>query len=345
MMTTSSRLLALLSLLQARRTWPGEALAERLGVTTRTVRRDVDRLRELDYRINAIKGPDGGYRLDAGAQLPPMLFDDEQAVALAVALRSAAAGGVEIGEAAQRALATVAQLMPSRLRHRIDAVQFTGTAGPASVEPAVLVTVSDAVARRMTLRFDDARADGPPRRVQPYEIVARGGRWYLVAWDLDRADWRIFRLDRMTPRTPLGPPFEPRPLPTGDAATFLAARFKGSGSEDRWPCVGTFEIDLPVARVAPWVREGRVVAVGEERSRVTAGSWSWAGMLAEVLRFEAPFRLLEPPELLAASRTAARRLHEAGSPAGADPASPTGATAPIDPRRGRDHHETGHAAR
>src|SRR3954468_12214830 len=149
MSTPSSRLLALLSLLQARRDWPGQVLADRLDVSPRTVRRDVDRLRELGYPIAATKGPDGGYRLDAGAHLPPLLFDDEQAVALALALQTAAAGGAGVGEAAGRALSTVRQVMPSRLRHQIDALQVTAVrpgAGPTTdVDPALLVRLADAV--------------------------------------------------------------------------------------------------------------------------------------------------------------------------------------------------------
>ncbi|RPK79860.1 Bifunctional ligase/repressor BirA [Streptomyces sp. ADI98-10] len=215
---TSARLLALLSLLQARRDWPGRLLAERLEVSPRTVRRDVDRLRELGYPIAAFKGPDGGYRLDAGAQLPPLLFDDDQAVALAVALRTAAATGAGIGEAAARALTTVRQVMPARLRHRVDALQVTavertGEQSRPQADPRVLVTLSAAVHACEVLRFDHSPAYVPPtadaapavRRVEPHRLVTWGGRWYLVAWDLDREDWRTFRADRITPRAPTAP--------------------------------------------------------------------------------------------------------------------------------------------
>ena len=202
---TSARLLSLLSLLQARRDWPGALLAERLAVSPRTVRRDVDRLRELGYPIAAVKGPDGGYRLDAGTRLPPLLFDDDQAVALAVALQIAAVSGAGIGEAAARALTTVRQVMPARLRHRVDALRVTAverpTARPAPpVDSEVLVAVGAAVHAHEVLRFDygDDGA-GPPRRVEPHHLVTWAGRWYLVAWDLDRADWRTFRVDRIRP--------------------------------------------------------------------------------------------------------------------------------------------------
>ncbi|MET0702698.1 MAG: HTH domain-containing protein, partial [Mycobacterium sp.] len=194
MPTTSARLLSLLSLLQARRDRPGALLAERLEISPRTVRRDVDRLRGLGYAIVAVKGPDGGYRLDAGAELPPLLFDDDQAVALAVALQTAGLTGAGIEEAAARALNTVRQVMPVRLRHHIDSLRFTAVEPPSigarpQVDSAVLMTVSAAVRAREVLRFDYAGADAP-RRVEPQHLVTWGGRWYLVAWDLDRSDWR-----------------------------------------------------------------------------------------------------------------------------------------------------------
>ena len=236
MQKTSARLLELLSLLQARRDWPGALLAERLGISPRTVRRDVDRLRELGYPIVATKGPDGGYRLDAGTRLPPLLFDDEQAVALAVALQIATTTGAGIEEAAARALTTVRQVMPARLRHRIDALQITAVeryAPDPRVDSGVLVSVGAAVQAGEVLRFDyaspgDGGAPGPPRRVEPHHLVTWGGRWYLVSWDLDRGDWRTFRAYRITPRIPTGPRFAPRELPGGDVAAFVVSRFSGS---------------------------------------------------------------------------------------------------------------------
>jgi predicted DNA-binding transcriptional regulator YafY len=310
-------MLSLLSLLQTRRDWPGQTLADRLGVTSRTVRRDVDRLRELGYRIAATKGPDGGYRLDAGSELPPLLFDDEQAVAIAVALQSAASSGVDISEASERALATVRQVMPSRLRHRIDGIRFSSATGGERVDPAVIEAVSAAVRDRLTLRFDygagdadDERDAGPARRTEPHGLVARNARWYLVAWDLDRGDWRVFRLDRMSPRVPTGPRFAPRSVPTGDAGSFVDARAKGSDA-GRWPCIGRVELDLPARAVAPWMEDGQVEPITEGTSRVTLGSWSWAGLLAQVLRFDAPFRIVDPPELRAAARELAGRLGSA----------------------------------
>jgi predicted DNA-binding transcriptional regulator YafY len=320
MLETSARLLRLLSLLQARRDWPGEALAARLEVSPRTVRRDVDRLRELGYPVRATKGPDGGYRLDAGSDLPPLLFDDEQAVAVAVALQTAATGVAGIEEAALRALATVRQVMPSRLRHRIDALRITAVQpGPATQDrPAMdteqLVAIGTAVRAREVLRFDytspaapaggdDAEAPRPPRRAEPHHLVTWRGRWYLIAWDLDRDDWRTFRVDRMTPRIPTGPRFTPRELPARDVATYVAERFWGG----TWPCQGEAILHAPAAEIAPWVRGQAVVEeLGSDRCRIMAGSWSWERLAGWFAMFGVPMEIVGPDEL----REGARQLGE-----------------------------------
>ncbi|MEX0159758.1 MULTISPECIES: helix-turn-helix transcriptional regulator [unclassified Microbacterium] len=306
---SSSRMLALLSLLQTQRDWPGQVLADRLDVTPRTVRRDVGRLRELGYRISAIKGPDGGYRLAAGSELPPLLFDDEQAVAIAVALQSVPATGIDIDEGAARALAAVRQVMPSRLRHRVDGIRFTGVENETRVDPAVLEAVSAAVRDRHVLRFDYGDHDRPARRTEPHAVVAREGRWYLLAWDLEADDWRTFRLDRMNPRIPTGPAFTPRELAAADAQTYLAARAKGSDAEDRWPCIGELVLDLPTYEVAQWIgRDGTVEPIDDVSCRVTVGSWSWVGILASIARFDAPFTVVGPPALADAARTLTGRF-------------------------------------
>ncbi|MGW7069089.1 helix-turn-helix transcriptional regulator [Streptomyces sp. NPDC054855] len=328
---TSGRLLSLLSLLQARRDWPGALLAERLGVSARTVRRDVDRLRELGYPVVAVKGPDGGYRLDAGADLPPLLFDDEQAVALAVALQMAATSGAGIEEAAARALTTVRQVMPGRLRRRIDTFQVTAVERPSvppnpQVAGHVLMALSAAVHAREVLRFDYAPVsppgatgtDGagpPPRRVQPHHLVTWGSRWYLVAWDLDREDWRTFRADRITPRVPTGPRFTPREVPGGDVAAFVAGRFQGFDGSGDWPCRGEVILDLPAAVVSRYSREGIVEELGPDRCRLVLGSWSWAGLAAAIGRFDADIEVIGPSELNAACAHLARRYADAASPA------------------------------
>lgn len=319
MATPTSRLLTLLSLLQARRDWPGALLAERLDISHRTVRRDVDRLREMGYRIEATMGPDGGYRLDAGEQLPPLLFDDDQVIALAVALRSAPLLGAGTEEAALRALTTVRQVMPSRLRHRVDALDFTtlgrrastGSSGTGTdtVTPDVLIALSTAARAHEVLRFDYG-SDASPRRVEPHHLVASNGRWYLVAWDLDREAWRIFRADRVTPRIPTGPRFSPREVPGGDAATFVSARFKGSAERNDWPCTGTVVVHLPASDVAPFAADGLVTDLGDGRCTLVSGSWSWVALAAALGRFDARIDVVEPPELAAAFGTLAVRNAE-----------------------------------
>ncbi|TFC20829.1 helix-turn-helix transcriptional regulator [Cryobacterium glucosi] len=320
MTTTTARLLKLLSLLQTRRDWPGALLAERLDISHRTVRRDVDRLRELGYRIQATMGPDGGYRLDAGSELPPLLFDDDQVVALAVALQMAVVTGAGIEEAALRALTTVRQVMPSRLRHRLDALDFTTVPrpgdGPAvEVSADVLLALSAAVRAREVLRFDYASAEPggddtgprPPRRVEPHHLVTSHGRWYLVAWDLERDDWRIFRADRITPRTPTGPRFTARELPGRDAKGYVSARFKGSAETNAWPCTGTVVLHLDARAVLPFAGDGVVESLGPDQCRFTAGSWSWVALAASLNRFDTDIDVVGPPELTEAfARLAAR---------------------------------------
>ncbi|WAU83293.1 WYL domain-containing protein [Streptomyces sp. Qhu-G9] len=323
---TSARLLSLLSLLQARRDWPGALLAERLGISARTVRRDVDRLRELGYPVVAVKGPDGGYRLDAGTELPPLLFDDEQAVALQIATVT----GAGIEEAATRALATVRQVMPARLRHRIDTLRITAVERPAArpepqVDSSVLMTLSAAVHACEVLRFDyapasppgvddESPAPAPPRRVQPHHLVARSGRWYLVAWDLDREDWRTFRADRITPRIPTGPRFSPRELPAEDVAAFVTGRFRGSdGSDDDWPCRGEVILGLPATAVSRHMPDGAVETLGADRCRLVLGSWSWAALAATVGRFDADIEVVGPAELRDAFAHLARRYADAAA--------------------------------
>ncbi|MFC9241794.1 helix-turn-helix transcriptional regulator [Streptomyces decoyicus] len=308
MQKTSSRLLALLSLLQMRRGWSGEDLAERLDVTPRTVRRDIDRLRELGYPITAFKGPAGGYRLDAGGQLPPLLFDDGQAVALAVALQTAATG-TTIAEDAAGALTMIRQVMPSRLRHRIDMLRITAVHPPenggdaSQVDTQVFTDLSSAIHAREELRFDYAQdrtaaTEQQRRRVQPHHLVTWRRRWYLLAWDLDRDDWRTFRVDRIHPRTPTGPRFTPRELPGGDVPAFITSRFRGSdGTTTDWPCQGEVVLDLPATAVAPFTQDGIVEELGPDRCRLALGSWSWTGLAATIGRFDADIEVIGPPEL------------------------------------------------
>ncbi|MEV7329733.1 transcriptional regulator [Micromonospora sp. NPDC093244] len=313
---TSARLLALLSLLQARRDWPGTLLADRLDISLRTVRRDIDRLRELGYPIVAVKGPDGGYRLGAGTELPPLLFDDEQAVALTVALQVAATTSGGLADAAARALNTVHQVMPTRLRNRVEALHVTSVERPsarptAPVDGELLLALGAAVHAHEVLRFDYGSADGPARRVEPHHVVTWDGRWYLIAWDLDRADWRTFRVDRMTLRTPNGPRFVPRELPGADVASYLVGTFRGADAGGGWPCRGTVILDLPAATVALYTRDGIIEEAGPGRCRLTLGSWSWPSLAATLARYDADIDVVGPSELTDAFAHLGRRFARA----------------------------------
>jgi predicted DNA-binding transcriptional regulator YafY len=321
-----SRMLELLSLLQVRREWAGDVLAERLQVSARTVRRDVERLRDLGYRVESVRGPAGGYRLGAGSDLPPLLFDDEQAVAIALALAVAPASGADIGEAAMRALETIRQVMPPRLRHRVDAVRVDAvrvspTAADAVVDPEVLIAVNEATRNREVLRFDYERAwgpsagtdDRPARRVEPHAVVARAGRWYLLAWNPEVEDWSTFRIDRMRPRDPTRLGFAPREIPGGDPVEFLRARFRGSAGGAGWPCVGTAEIDAPLHRIGPFLDEDAAAEQIDARTtRLTMGSWSWRALAARFAGFDAEFRILGPVELKTAAVEVGARVSSAG---------------------------------
>jgi predicted DNA-binding transcriptional regulator YafY len=228
---TSARLLNLLSLLQTPREWPGSELAARLGVSLRTVRRDVERLRDLGYPVQATMGSIGGYRLVAGKAMPPLLLDDEEAVAIAVGLRTAAGHAVTgIEEASVRALGKLEQVMPSPLRHRVSALGRATepllTWERPTVDPEHLTALAAAVTNREQLRFSYRRHDGTDseRRVEPYKLVSAGRRWFLVGYDNDRGDWRVFRVDRISGSHPTGGRTMPRTLPAADAAAYVTGK-------------------------------------------------------------------------------------------------------------------------
>ncbi|NNH75099.1 YafY family transcriptional regulator [Nocardia uniformis] len=228
MTDTPARLLRLLSLLQTPREWPGSELAERLGVTDRTVRRDIDRLRDLGYPVEATLGVAGGYRLVAGAALPPLLLDDEEAVAIAVGLRAAAGSAVAgIEEASVRALAKLEQVLPTKLRRRVRVLATaTATLAPSTtpVDPEVLTTLAAAITNTERVRFAYRAASGAEsrRNVEPVGLVSSHRRWYLVCFDLDRNDWRSFRVDRIDRPQPTAARFSPRTLPAVDPAAYVA---------------------------------------------------------------------------------------------------------------------------
>jgi predicted DNA-binding transcriptional regulator YafY len=322
--STSTRTLRLLSLLQSRRYWPGTELARRLDVSPRTLRRDVDRLRELGYPIEAQRGVDGGYQLAAGTALPPLVVDDDEAVALALGLQAAAQGAVEgIAESSVRALAKVVQVMPARLRRRVEALGAMteraswGGAAPAGVDPAVLTAVALACRDSERLRFGYTAADGRPssRHVEPHRLVLLGRRWYLVGYDLTRQDWRSFRVDRLAGPAATGSRFRPRDLPAADAAAFVRA---GIGT-----VTATYEVDVVVEAPPAVVREriGRwstIEDIGATRCRVrmTADSLDWPVMALGAVG--ADFRVVAPPELLDRVRDWGRRFSQASPAARAD---------------------------
>lgn len=310
MLETAARLLRLLSLLQLHRDWSGTELADRLGVTTRTVRRDVDRLRELGYPVHALHGPTGGYRLGAGSTLPPLLLDDEEAVAVAVGLRTGATGGVAgIEEASLRALTKVEQVLPSRLRHRVGALGTSMVAVPAqrgpTVSAGVLTAISSAIRSAETLRFAYVGHNGAESRrsVEPHRLVTWGRRWYLVAWDTTRVDWRTFRVDRMSLRTPNGPRFTHRPPPDGDVTEYL----RRTTGFDVWPYRCRFLVQAPASSLEGRI-DGRITAVDESTCRVelATDSFELAALVAGM--FGADFEVESPPELVDHMRALAGRF-------------------------------------
>ncbi|MGK5631197.1 helix-turn-helix transcriptional regulator [Streptomyces sp. URMC 123] len=317
MLETSARLLRLLSLLQTHREWSGPDLAQRLGVTSRTVRRDVDRLRELGYPVHATPGTGGGYQLGAGAALPPLLLDDEEAVAVAIGLRSAAGGGIAgIEETSVRALAKLEQVLPTRLRRRVESLNtyavpmLRGHYGP-TVEAEVLTELSNACRDRERLRFayEDHTGAASRRIVEPHRLVFTERRWYLVAWDVDREDWRTFRVDRITPTPPHGPRFEPRQPPAEDLAAYVAQGVSTRAYSAR----ATVLLRAPLAEAAERVSpsSGVLEAVDEHTCRLRTGAMSLESLAFHVVLLGFDFEVIEPVELVDALREMAERLGRA----------------------------------
>lgn len=312
MLETSARLLRLLSLLQLPREWTGVDLAERLGVSGRTVRTDVQRLRSLGYPVVATRGNIGGYRLGAGAVLPPLLLDDDEAVAVTVGLRTANSGAIAgIEEASLRALAKLEQVLPSRLRRRVNALQTytvpvpSDATGP-SVDTSVLTTLAAVCRDRERLRFDYADHSGvvTVRAVEPYRLVSWGRRWYLFAWDVERDDWRTFRVDRMRPRVPTGPRFTSRDLPD-DVAAYVSSRVSAAAWRYRARVTVHAPAEIVADRVSPAV--GTVELVDEHTCVLHTGADTietlgvYLGLLGE------DFQVDGPPELVTYLRRLAGR--------------------------------------
>lgn len=312
----TGRALQLLSLLQTHRLWSGAELAARLEVTERTVRRDVDRLRVLGYPVDATTGTDGGYRLATGAHVPPLLLDDDEAVAVAVGLRSAAGEAIDgMEDSSLRALTKLERMLPDRLRRRVSALHSSvatmrrATDGDV-VDPDALSVLATACRDGEEVRFDYRRRDGDDRGrlVEPHQLVAVGRRWYLVAWDQRRDDWRTFRLDRLRDVRLAGRRFPAREIPEGDAATFVAHSL-GPRLRQR---VATLDIDAPVADVDDVLRwmDHTVVATDERRCRIELRGEDVGRLALSVARIAlaASVTVIEPADVADAVQRLATHL-------------------------------------
>jgi predicted DNA-binding transcriptional regulator YafY len=312
MSETTSRVLQLLGLLQSRRVWGGEELAERLGVTGRSVRRDVERLRDLGYPVHASKGHGGGYQLGAGAALPPLLLDPEEAVAMAVCLRVAAGGSVAgVGESALRALTKLDQVMPSRLRSQVAAIHdatTTLTHGQTDelVDPDVLMTLARACRdhEHVAAEYVDRGGTTTDRRLEPYQLVTTGRRWYLLCFDRDRDDWRSLRLDRMSEVAARGTTFRPREAP--DAAQYVRRAITASP----YRYVARVRYSAPKQAVAQCFSDAsaQIEEDGPHACVMTVGADDPERMVPWLAMPGVEFEVLEPPEVAAAVRTVAERL-------------------------------------
>jgi predicted DNA-binding transcriptional regulator YafY len=311
MLETSARLLQLLSLLQMRREWTGSALAERMSVTERTVRRDIGKLRNLGYPINASPGVAGGYQLGAGAQLPPLLLDDDEALAVALGLGAVTASPVAgVGEASLRALTKLEQVLPSRLRPKFTTLKnaVITLAGPtAAVDPEVLTGISGAIAERRVIGFRYAKADGESSRrlAEPYRLVDTGRRWYLVAFDTGRQDWRTFRVDRFESIPTARERFAPRPLPQPDLAAYVQQSI--TRSPYRFDVV--VRINAPLHSVADRIPPNIAVLTDDGGATLLrAGYDSLDYPLVQLAATGFAFEILEPAEFRQRAAELADRL-------------------------------------
>ena len=308
----TARMLRLLSLLQTHRFWPGGELAGELGVSERTLRRDVDRLRELGYPVAAARGAGGGYQLQAGSQLPPLLLDDDDAVAIAVGLRTAAGGTIAgIEDASVRAMAKLEQVLPPSLRRRVQALQDAiepAASWTATVDGGVLATIAQACRDRERLRFAYRRRDGEAseRTVEPHRLVAQERRWYLVAWDARRADWRTFRVDRISEPRGSGGRFAPRRPPGGDAVAFVRSSIRATPARHE-AVVTAFVAADELPREVTWFR-GEVEPIDERSCRIRTRADGLAWLTVHLAFLRCDYRIDGPPELVEHVRTHAERL-------------------------------------
>ena len=315
MTETSSRLLTLLSLLQARRDWPGGELADRLQVSPRTIRRDVERLRRLGYPVDSLTGPAGGYRLRAGAAMPPLLLEDDEAIAIAVGLRTAARASVTgIEETSVRALVKLEQVLPAHLRRRVRALQsatMTLPAGGPTVDPQILTLIAAACRDSELVRFAYRGRDGAAsrREVEPHSLVNLGRRWYLVAWDRGRRDWRTFRVDRLTGPASTGVRFPARTLPAKDAAAYVAESL--SAWPHRYEARVTLHAPVETIRRRIPAHWGSVEPIDDHTCEYRTGDDDLDWLALRIAMLGVDFDVHEPPELGEHLRVVARRLERA----------------------------------
>lgn len=347
MAETTSRILSLLSLLQTHRQWPGGELAARLGVTERTLRRDIERLRELGYRVDATRGAAGGYRLEAGSQLPPLLLDDDEAVTMAIGLRVAATQGLVDGEQTTlSALAKFEQVLPPALRARVNALAAyvqpqsprpgwaaaaasgdsartagagtpaaSGARTPGAVSQELLGLLALACRDRERIRFHYVAADGEAteRVVEPHTVVAAGGRWFMVCWDVRREAWRTFRVDRMSRFFATRLRFTPRDLPAADAAEYVRVALAGLRRRVHAEVYLAMPLDAMRAEFGPYAAGAEAVDAATTRWPIhgenAAALLSWLSWIPP----EIPYTLHGPPEVLEAAAAVAERMLAAAS--------------------------------
>jgi predicted DNA-binding transcriptional regulator YafY len=312
---TSTRLLELLSLLQGRRDWPGNELADRLEVSGRTIRRDIERLRQLGYPVESVTGPAGGYRFRAGSAMPPLLLDEDESIAIAVGLRTAASASVAgVEEAAVRALVKLEQVLPAHLRRRVGALgsaTFTLPVAGPTVDPQHLTVIAAACRDSECLRFGYRSRDGTDssREVEPHSLVNHGRRWYLVAWDRRRDDWRTFRIDRLAKPASTGVRFVPRRLPAKDAAAYVKQSI--IGAPNRFEALVTLHAAAEeiTSRVPSYW--GAIVPIDAHTCEYRTGDDDLRWLALRIAMLGVDFEIHEPPELIEHLRALAIRLGRA----------------------------------
>jgi predicted DNA-binding transcriptional regulator YafY len=315
MLETSARLLRLLSLFQGKRYWSGADLAERLEVTSRTLRRDVDKLRSLGYPIHSTSGVEGGYQLGAGSVMPPLLLDDDEAVAVALGLRSTAVGSIEgVEEASVRALTKIEQILPPRLAKRLSALQamiVTAADSHANVSARTLSVIAGACRDSELLRFrySDRAGTASSRTVEPHRLVNTGRRWYLVAWDTTREDWRTFRVDRIPSTPTTGERVPPRNPPAADLATYIA-----KGIWQAPECRARIKVMTSAEELAARLPKGAMVeAVDKNSCYLDTGDSTYEALAMYLIFLGVDFELTEPGELVEEVRRVAARYARAAA--------------------------------